>query len=153
MHGGALFKRKGTKICYLKSPYSWANWWALLLTKLVKLLTKRVFLFAHETSAHETSFFFCSRNECSRNEFELVRKSRAVIWIFLVWKRGRFYRQFLIFFFQQASSSHLKNILVAFCCWEKLDRNILFYLFYDLLIEVFTKVLKFCRIQALFSRH
>ena len=68
----------------------------------MKMLTKRVFLVVHETSAHETSFFFahemiahetnahetsffgcsrneCSRNECSRNEFELVRKSRLEI--------------------------------------------------------------------------
>ena len=36
--------------------YSWANSWALLLTRLVKLLTKRVFTSAHETSFHETSF-------------------------------------------------------------------------------------------------
>ena len=31
--------------------------------RLVKVLTKRVFLFVHQTSAHETSFFVCSRNE------------------------------------------------------------------------------------------
>ena len=38
-----------------------------LLTKQV--LTKYVFVFAHETKAHETSFSKISRNEISRNEF------------------------------------------------------------------------------------
>ena len=79
----------------LHDDFGWKSWdhffsvpnsrvsWALLLTRLVKLLTKRVFLSAHETSFHETSFLLlltkrvftkrvfccCSRNEFSRNEF------------------------------------------------------------------------------------
>ena len=72
--GGALFKRMDAKICNLKSPYSWANWWALLLTRLVKLLTKRVFFKFHETSFHETSFFFAhetSAHETSAHETSL----------------------------------------------------------------------------------
>ena len=71
-------------ISILCSRVSWANSWALLLTKLVKLLTKRVFCFCSRNEFHETSFLplltkrvltkrvfeHCSRNECSRNEFK-----------------------------------------------------------------------------------
>ena len=58
---------------YKKNSF-WANSWALLITRLLKLLPKRIF-----TSAHETSFLglltkrvlpiFFSPYECLRNEF------------------------------------------------------------------------------------
>ena len=82
-----IFHVSGTIIVFssvLRSRVSWA----LLLTKLVKLLTKRVFCFCSRNEFHETSFlplltkrvltkrvltkrvfWHCSRNECSRNEF------------------------------------------------------------------------------------
>ena len=45
------------EICDLNTLYSWATSWAYLLTRLVKLLMKRNFTTAHETSTHETSVF------------------------------------------------------------------------------------------------
>ena len=79
--GRKQYSWKKTLNWKLKCRNWWPNSWALLLPRPVKLLTKRVLhlltkwvitkrvlLFAHDTSFHETYFFICSRNEFSRNE-------------------------------------------------------------------------------------
>ena len=130
-------------------------------SEITILVSKLVSTFAHETReiAHETSFFGCSRNECSRNEFFFAHETSAhetslnslenqgqrtgLILIFLLWKRGRFYWRFLIFFSTlTAFSCHSKKypICLVPCAVEK-NLEAISYLFFDLWFEVFTIIL------------
>ena len=51
--------------------------WALLLSWLVKLLTKRVFLLCSRNECSQNEFSRCSRGECSRNEFLAAAHERS----------------------------------------------------------------------------
>ena len=85
---GGSNPEKKIKIFDLKTPYLWANWWALLLTRLVKLLTKLVFLDAHETSFHETSFFGLLTKRALTTRFSASDGGLIFYWIELKTKNS-----------------------------------------------------------------
>ena len=80
------------------------------------LLTRRVFGFAHKTSAHETSFFRCSRNECSRNEFFFAHETSA--------------HETSFFFFAHETIAH--ETIFGFCSRNGCSRNALKNQAYDI---------------------